>query len=48
MRSASIERRRLERLPKAKDERSESFAGGARGFASLVLHHEGAHTQVKN
>ena len=32
-RSASIERRRGESPPEAKDERSESFAGGARGFA---------------
>ena len=34
-RSASIERRRRESPPEAKDERSESFAGGARGFAKL-------------
>ena len=33
-RSASIERRRRESPPEAKDERSESFAGGARGFAN--------------
>ena len=33
-RSASIERRRCESPPEAKDERSESFAGGARGFTS--------------
>ena len=39
-RSASIERRRRESPPEAKDERSESFAGGARGFAK----HEGANT----
>ena len=32
-RSASIECRRRESPPEAKDERSESFAGGARGFA---------------
>ena len=32
-RSASFERRRRESPPEAKDERSESFAGGARGFA---------------
>ena len=32
-RSASIERRRRESPPEGKDERSESFAGGARGFA---------------
>ena len=32
-RSASIERRRRESPPEVKDERSESFAGGARGFA---------------
>ena len=26
-----------------------SFAGGARGFAKLlILHHEGAHTQIKS
>ena len=31
-RSAGIERRRRECPPEAKDERSESFAGGARGF----------------
>ena len=39
-RSASIERQRRESSPEVKDERSESFAGGAR-----VLHHEGANTQ---
>ena len=33
VRSAGIERRRRESPPEAKDERSESFAGGARGFA---------------
>ena len=32
-RSASIERRRRESPLEAEDERSESFAGGARGFA---------------
>ena len=32
-RSASIERRRRESPPEAKGGRSESFAGGARGFA---------------
>ena len=32
-RSAIIERRRRESPPEAKDERSESFAGGARGLA---------------
>ena len=41
-RSANTERRRRESSPEAKDERSESFAGGARGFATL--HHEGANT----
>ena len=45
-RSASIERRRRDSSPEAKDERSESFAGGARGFAkqNRPLHHEGANT----
>ena len=32
VRSATIERRRRESPPEAKDERSESFAGGARSF----------------
>ena len=32
-RSASIERQRRESPPEAKDEQSESFAGGPRGFA---------------
>ena len=31
-RSASIKRRRCKSPPEAKDERRESFAGGARGF----------------
>ena len=47
-RSASIERRGRESPPEAKDERSESFARGARGFAKQnrlsSLHHEGANT----
>ena len=40
-RSASIECRRCESPPEAKDERSESFTGGARGFAkqNLVFEH---------
>ena len=37
VRSASIERRRRESPPEAKDERSESFAGGARGFAKQLF-----------
>ena len=41
VRSASIEHRRRESPPEAKDEWSESFARGARGF---VAHHEGANT----
>ena len=50
-RSASIERRRRESPPEAKDKRSESFAGGARGFGKQnlsPLHHEGANTQIKS
>ena len=44
-RSASIEHRRRESPPEAKDEQSESFAGGARSFAKLSpLHHGGANT----
>ena len=47
-RSASIECRRRKSPPEAKDERSESFAGGARGFAKLSsLYHEGAKTNKK-
>ena len=49
-RSTSIECRRCESPPEAKDELSESFAGGARGFAkqNRPLHHEGANTQTKS
>ena len=46
-RSASIEHQRRESPPEVKDKRSESFAGGARGFAKqnrAPLHHEGANT----
>ena len=35
-RSASIERRRRESPLEAKDERGESFAGGARGLRALT------------
>ena len=35
--SASIERRRQESPPEVKDERSESFTGGARGFAKFAF-----------
>ena len=41
-RSPSNERRRRESPPEVKDEWSESFAGGARGFAKQ--NHEGANT----
>ena len=50
-RSTSIERQRRESPPEAKNERNESFAGGARGFAKQTLsplHHEGANTQIKS
>ena len=42
-RSASIERRRRESPPEARDERSESFARGERGFAkqNRVFEHTG-------
>ena len=44
-RRASIERRRRESPPEAKDERSESFTGGARGFAkqNRVFEHSHLH-----